>query len=118
MSDVLESAKAHFRDKLSGELLSVEVPEWLIDGKPVKIYYKPSLNFAQQEKVLALADQNKKAEAIVQSLIERSLDENGQKMFKQVNRLELMKQIDPAIISRIVGEMSGDDETMDDYEKN
>ena len=108
MSQILESAKGHFRKKLGGGLKSIEVPEWSVDGKPSVIYYKPSLNFLQQEKILALSDQNKKAEAIVEALIQRALDEDGKPIFRSVNRQELMRQVDPDVISRVVGEMSGD----------
>ena len=86
----------------------MEVPEWSVDGKPAVIYYKPSLNFSQQEKILALSDQGKKAEAIVEALIQRALDEDGNRLFKTVDRTELMKHTDLKSF-RIVGEMSGDD---------
>ena len=85
----------------------MEVPEWSVVGKPSVIYYKPSLNFSQQEKILALSDPGKKAEAIVEALIQRALDEDGNRLFKTVDRTELMKHTDPEIISRIVGAMSG-----------
>ena len=115
---IIDGAKAHFRERLSGGLQSIEVPEWDVDGKPAVIYYKPSLNFSQQEKILKLSDEGKKAEAIVQALIERALDEDGNRIFKQANRLELMKQVDPEIISRLVNDMSGDEDNLDDIEKN
>ena len=118
MSELIESAKSHFREKLSGGLSSIEVPEWPVDGKPSVIYFKPSLNFLQQEKILALSDQGKKAEAIVEALIQRALDADGKHIFRSVNRQELMRQIDPDVISRIVGEMSGDDFAGDEAEKN
>ena len=116
MSAILESAKNHFRDRLSGGLKSLEVLEWEVDGKPSVIYFKPSLNLSQQEKILALSDQGKKAEAIVEALIQRALDADGNRLFKSMDRIELMKHTDPEIISRIVGEMSGDE--LDDPEKN
>jgi hypothetical protein len=118
VSEILESAKSHFREKLGGGLKSIEVPEWSVDGKPAMVYYKPSLNFLQQEKILALSDQNKKAEAIVEALIQRALDADGNKLFKSVNRQELMRMVDPDVISRIVGEMSGDETDGDEAEKN
>ena len=118
MSQILESAKSHFRERLSGGLSSIEVPEWAVDGKPSAIYYKPSLNFLQQEKILALSDQGKKAEAIVEALIQRALDAEGKPIFRSVNRQELMRQVDPEVISRVVGEMSGDEVDSDVAEKN
>ena len=63
-------------------------------------------------------EDGKKGEAIIQALIERALDADGNRIFRQVNRLELMKQVDPEIISRIVSDMSSDEESLDDMEKN
>ena len=116
--EILEGAKAHFRDRLAGGLRFIEVPEWGKDGEPAKIFYKPSLNFQQQEKILKLSEDGKKGEAIIQALIERALDADGNRIFRQVNRLELMKQVDPEIISRIVSDMSSDEESLEDMEKN
>lgn len=108
---ILDSAKAHFREKLSGGLRYVEVPEWPDkDGEPSKIYFKAGLNFLQQEKILSLSDQGKKAEAIVEAFIQRALDADGKPLFRSANRIELMRSVDPDIISRLVGEMSQDDE--------
>ena len=116
--EILESAKSHFRARLGSGLQSIQVPEWKVNGEPATIYFKPSLNFQQQEKILKLSDEGKKAEAIVQALIERALDADGNRIFRQVNRLELMKQVDPEVISRIVAEMSSDEMDIDDIEKN
>jgi len=118
MSKLLESAKAHFRERLAGGLQEIEVPEWLVDDAPAKIYFKPALNFQAQERIIKLSEEGKKAEAIVQAFIERALDEDGNRMFKQANRLELMKNVDPEIVGRVVSEMSGDEYSVDDLEKN
>ena len=45
---VLEKATAQFREKISGELSFVEVPEWGEPDNPLKIYYKQALNFKAQ----------------------------------------------------------------------
>ena len=118
MSDIIEAAKSHFREKLGGGLKSLEIPEWSVKGKPVKIYYKSSLNFSQQEKILALSDAQKKGEAIVEALIQRALDEDGTRMFKSVHKTELMKSIDPDVISRVVGEMASDEVDLEEASKN
>lgn len=117
---IIESAKAHFREKLSGGLRELEVPEWPDkDGNPYKIYYKAGLNFLQQEKILALSDQGKKAEAIVEAFIQRALDADGKPLFRTGHRIELMRSVDPDVISRLVGEMSqADDLDVDEITKN
>ena len=118
MSNIIDKAKNHFALKLSGSLKKIEVPEWGEKNKPLEIYYKASLNFKQQELILSLADQNKKAEAIVESLIQRSLDEDGNKLFRSSDRIDLMRHCDPDIISEIVRKMGeNEEESYEEIEK-
>lgn len=118
MSEILESAKTHFRSKLANGLKKIEVPEWkLKDGKPSVIFYRESINFLQQEKILKLSDENKKGEAIIEALIQRALNADGERIFKSIDRTELMRQVDPDVISQIVSSFSHDDLEMDEIEK-
>ena len=103
---VLEKATAQFRDKISGELQFVEVPEWGEPDKPLKVYYKPAINFKAQGKILALFKADKDEEAVCQSLIIKALDEDGKHIFKQTDMPNLLHEVDPDIVNRILSEMS------------
>jgi len=118
MSAILEAAKVQFRDRMSGKLQSSEVPEWVVNGEATIIYYKPSMNFKDQGEVLKLHSENKQAEAVAMTFILRAMDENGTKLFKRANLTEMMRSIDPEVISRVVSEMGGDDADMEDAIKN
>ena len=108
MSKVLANAKKHFHSLNSGEMESLEVPEW-----GTTVYWKKGgLNFAQQNKVIELTNQGKTAEALVEMLILRALDEDGKKMFKAVEKNEIMREVDPNIILKIVTVMGADDDTI------
>lgn len=113
MSELLEVAKAQFKDRMGGALQSVDVPEW-----GTKIYFKPCMTFRQQGEILNLASQGQQAEAIALTFIMRSLDENGKMLFKTINRKEILNQVDPDVISRVVTAMGGDDLDVDEAEKN
>ena len=106
MSKVLQNAKAHFHSLNTGEMDSIEVPEW-----QTTVYWKKGgLNFAQQNKIIELTNAGKTAEALVEMLILRALDEEGKRMFKPVEKTEIMREVDPNIILKIVTAMgSGDD---------
>ncbi len=114
MSVILEAAKVHFRDRMSGDLKCVTVPEW----GDANIYFKPSMNFKEQGEVLKLHAENKPAEAVIMTLILKAMDENGAKLFKRANMTEMMRSIDPEVVSRIVTEMSDDEPTVEDAVKN
>ena len=104
---VLEKATAQFREKISGELLHVSVPEWgESPDKPLKIYYKPALNFKAQGKILALFKADKDEEAVCQSLIIKALDEDGKHIFKQTDMPNLLHEVDPDVVNRILGDMA------------
>lgn len=108
MSKVLQKAKKHFHSLNSGELQSLEVPEW-----ETTVYWKiGGLNFAQQSKVIELTNAGKTAEALVEMLILRALDSDGKKMFKPVEKTEIMREVDPNIILKIVTAMGEDDDTL------
>jgi DNA polymerase III psi subunit len=118
MSDVLNAAKTQFRDRLSSGLSQLVIPEWEINGKPITIYYKPSMTMKEQGEVLKLANDNKQADSIVMNIIIRALDADGKRMFKRAHMTELMNETDPEILSRIVVEMNGDGLDLDDVVKN
>ena len=99
---VLQKAKKHFHSLNSGELNSIDVPEW-----ETKVYWKMGgLNFAQQSKVIELTNAGKTAEALVEMLILRAINADGKKMFKQVEKNEIMREVDPDIILKVVTAMN------------
>ena len=118
MSQILEVAKTQFRDRMSGKLQSSNVPEWVVDGKETVIFYKASMNFRDQGEILKLHSEGKQAEAVAMTFILRAMDQDGAKLFKRSNMTEIMRQMDPDIISRVVSEMGGDDPEFEDAIKN
>lgn len=106
MSKVLANAKKHFHSLNSGDLESIEVSEW-----GTTVYWKKGgLNFAQQSKIIELTNQGKTAEALVEMLILRAIDSDGKKMFKPVEKTEIMREVDPNVILKIVTAMGEDDD--------
>ena len=103
---VIEKATAQYRDLISGELQFVEVPEWGEPDNPLKIYFKPALNFKAQGKILALFKQDKGEEAVVMSLIIKALDEDGKHIFNDSDMQSLLHEVHPQIVNRILDEMN------------
>jgi hypothetical protein len=101
MSKVLDKATAHFRNQITGEMKVIDVPEW-----ECKIYYKTATNLREEGKILELSQQGKTIEALVESLIIRSRNEDGSKMFTTAEKMIFMNEVDPKILIRIVGEMN------------
>ena len=120
MSEILQRAKAHYRDCLAAPLQSVEVPEWPDEkGEASKIYFRSAMTLFEQEEILALNSAGKVCEALTATLIAKGLDSEGKKLFKMVNRTEFMRSTDSAVISRIVSSMNSENGLTDEeIEKN
>lgn len=112
MSKVLEKATSHFRDKISGDLKSVYVPEW-----DAKIYFKKAITLREQAKLIELATQGKQVEALVESLIVKARNEDGTKMFSMADKVTLLNEVDPNVIIRVVSEINSATETEVDLEQ-
>lgn len=101
MSKILEKATAHFRNQISGEMKTLEVPEW-----EAKIYFKSATSLKDEGRILELSQQGKTIEALVESLIIRARNEDGSKMFTLADKPTFLNEIDPKVIIRVVGEMN------------
>jgi hypothetical protein len=98
----IDKAKAHFKTVLSQGLQGpITVPEW-----DLKVFFKPATTFQQESRIVELTSQGKTVEALVESLIMRALDGEGKPLFNKMDKTELMREVDPNIIMRVVTEMN------------
>lgn len=104
MTKVLEKATAHFRNQITGAMKSIDVPEW-----DCKIYFKVASTLKEEGRILELSQAGKTIEALVESLIIRSRDENGNRMFTQADKPTFLNEVDPKVLIRIVSEMNNID---------
>lgn len=113
---VLDKATAHFRNRISGEMKSIEVPEW-----ECKIYFKEANTMREEAKLVELAQQGKTVEALVETLITKARNQDGSKMFSIADKATFMNEVDPNVIIRVVADMNSaasQDFNSADVEKN
>ena len=96
---ILSKATTHFKEKLSNNVESVEVPEW-----DCTIYYRP-MNGKQRDSILKHVNEGNIFRALVESILTRARDESGKLMFKPVHERELMTKVDPDVVERVAQEM-------------
>ena len=108
---IKENAKLQFSEKLSGELNSIDVPEW---GDT--IYFKNAINGKKQGQIMSLYDKGKIVESVCMSLIMRALDKDGNAIWRPAELVEMMREYDIDVISRVVEEIS-DSTTIDEAKK-
>lgn len=109
-----DNIKKHFKEQLNGELNKMTIDEWQSD-----IYYKNTNSFAVESKIIALQQQGKTVEALVESIIQKALDPDGKPLFNSADRNMLMYEADPGVLLRIstVLNNAGKDD-YEDIEKN
>ena len=114
---ILDNAKRHF-EGLIDTVQCIDVPEWGDSPeKPAKICWRP-MSLETNNKIFKFAADHS-LEALAETLISRSIDESGNKIFRSADRLIIMKHLDPKIIERVCMAMGGsEDMTVEKAEKN
>ena len=106
---VLNKAKEHFKEIANQGTAHIDIPElgtvvyWNIGG----------LNFAQQSKVIELQQSGKSAEALVEMMIMRAQDSEGKRMLLLAEKTEIMREVDPNVILKVVTAMGDSDTELD-----
>lgn len=97
----LDKITKHYHREINGDLEKMAVPEWDMD-----IYYKRTYPFEDEARVIELQSQGKVVDALVESLIVKARDSEGKKIFTDADRIVLMKEADPTVITRVAGEIN------------
>ncbi len=90
-----------FKSAIAQELMSIDVPEW-----DCKIYFKAATSFAVEQKIIELHSKGNLVEAMVETLLAKSLTEDGKRMFAPADKVVFMREVDPEIIIRVVADMN------------
>jgi len=109
---IKDNAKDQFKDKLSGELNEIDVPEW---GD--KIYFKNAITGKKQGQIMSLYDKGKIVDSVCMSLIMRALDKDGNPIWRPSELNELLREYDLDVIARVVEQIADTEPTVDDAKK-
>ena len=109
---VLDKAKKHYTNIISQEPIKVEVPEW-----DSTLYAKPSISLAKLGEIMELSNAGKSAEAMALTLIYRLIDADGNPVFRKAEKNELLRSVDPDVLSRIITTISDNTPSDEDVEK-
>jgi hypothetical protein len=108
-SPIIEAAVRHRNE---AGLLHIDVPEWVVDGRPTRIYWK-LMTLAEWE-VLA-----QKGQSNADLLIMKALDANGNKLFTLEDKPELRNAVFVDVVERISKALIGErPKTQEEAEKN
>ncbi|WKW35133.1 tail assembly chaperone [Phage DSL-LC06] len=110
---ILANAQEHFKSKLSGGLQKITVPEWKTD-----IYFKTAYPFSVEQKIIALQQEGKTVEALVETIILKALDPDGKPLFNKFDKAALMNDVDPNVIISVCGQINNPVDSVEVIEKN
>ena len=110
----IQKAQGHFQTKLSADLKMVKIEEWDLD-----VYYRDVNTLRTESKIVELAQAGKSVEALVQTVISKSLDKDGKQLFTQYDKDALMNDADPSVVLKLSRALSGGDlPAVEEIEKN
>lgn len=110
----IELVKRHFQSKLGGTLSKHHVEGWGLD-----VYYRPVTTLKQEAKIVELSSQGKSVEALVESIIQKALGEDGKPLFTMGDKASLMNEADPTIVLNLARVLNGSDlPSVEEAEKN
>lgn len=110
---IQDNIRGHFKEKLSGDLNKITIQEWKTD-----IYFKNTYSFATESKIINLQQQGKTVEALVESIICKSLNPEGKLMFTNGDRHMLMHEADPSVLLRVATELNSATSEYEEIAKN
>ena len=93
---------------------SMEVPEWPIDGRPLKVFWKP---MTLEERELIFKGGDMKLTDYAEVLFRKALDADGTKLFDLDDKIKLAKFVESGVVQRIALEILRSPK-IEDLEKN
>jgi hypothetical protein len=114
-----QQAKSQFAERRTPDtLVAIPVPAW-----NTTLYFWPDMTLAERREIFMLAKQKGDEtildlEAMAITLIVRARDKEGKRLFSKAERIELMNEYDPEVITEIVSAMNSAVPSIEDAEKN
>lgn len=86
----------HYQKAISGEMEKYHCEEWGTD-----IYFRTTYAFRDETKIVELASKGMVVEALVETVLVKSRDAEGKRLFLDADRAKLMNEADPNVIIKI-----------------
>lgn len=109
---IIDRVKAHFDAK---KIKIIEVPEWGDGDNPLYIYCSP-LTLAQKNRLYKMAKEDDLG-LMVEALIMKAKDKEGNCLFSRADKPELMRSCDPDVLIRIANNIMSESD-LEMSEKN
>lgn len=110
----IDAVSKHFRMKLAEGLEVYHVDAWNLD-----VYYRKINTLKQEARIVELSTQGKSVEALVETIIIKALDQEGNALFGPHDKTVLMNEADPNVILELSRALNRSDlPSVEEMEKN
>ena len=114
MTKAIDKAVRHFDSLTSQKLKEYYVKDW-----DVTVYYRETLTWREQARILDMTTSGKTSDALIETLLVRCLEKDGSPMFTTADRTTLQHSVDPNTLLTIVGAINKTgDMSLEEVEKN
>ena len=93
---IQDKISQHWQTAIAGEMEKYHCKEWNID-----IYFRKTHSFKDEAKIVEYASKGQVVEALVETILIKSRDAQGKRLFVDADRIRLMQEADPAVIIKI-----------------
>jgi hypothetical protein len=100
----IQKAQKHFQSKLAGVLSKHHVAEWDLD-----VYYRGITTLKQEAKIVEYSSNGKSVEALVESILQKALTQEGKPLFSTHDKTALMNEADPVVVLGLARVLNGSD---------
>lgn len=100
-SSVISRATEHYKSK---PLKRIEIPEWGDEDGPLVAYSTP-FTLKDQGRLQYITEKQSQSDVLVELLIMKLLDEDGEKIFTIEDKNDLRNNVDATIVTRIANQI-------------
>jgi len=97
----MKKITSHYQSAIGGDMEKTHVEEWDMD-----IYYRKTYSFKDEAQIIAMQSEGKMVEALVESIIVKARDVEGKRIFADADRVTLLNEADPAVITKVCNEIN------------
>lgn len=108
MNSNLKNATEKYKESVLGKTRKIEVPELPADdGSPMVIFVRPATLKVRNE-LMQYAEDGKMLELLVATIVVRSVDEDGKKLFTNADKKCFMEDLDADFVTKLATEINED----------
>lgn len=110
----IDKVRKHWENRIGQALQHHHVEEWGLD-----VYFRPVTSLKVESQIVELTTQGKTVEALVEAIILKCLDKEGNPIFGRHDKNVLLREADPNVVLTLARVVNGSDlPSVEDLEKN